>query len=56
MTESATLLKQLISVAGISGDEAPVRALVEAAWRPLADEVHTSRLGSLQALQRGAGS
>ena len=56
MTESVTLLKQLISVAGVSGDEAPVRELVEAAWRPLADEVHTSRLGSLHALHRGTGS
>ncbi len=56
MTEPATLLKQLISVAGISGDEAPVRRLVEAAWRPLADEIHTSRLGSLHALHRGVAS
>jgi endoglucanase len=54
MVEPVTFLKQLISVAGLSGYELPVRELVEAAWRPLADELQVSRLGSLHALHRGA--
>jgi putative aminopeptidase FrvX len=53
MAEPVTFLKQLISVAGLSGHEAPVRELVEAAWQPLADTVQISRLGSLHALRSG---
>lgn len=53
MVEPVTFLKQLISVAGLSGHEAPVRELVEATWRPLADAMQVSRLGSLHALRRG---
>ncbi|OGO62673.1 MAG: hypothetical protein A2Z45_00520 [Chloroflexi bacterium RBG_19FT_COMBO_55_16] len=53
MTELLPFLKSLISAPGLSGHEAPVRSLIEAAWRPLADEVSTSRLGSLHALKRG---
>jgi endoglucanase len=49
-------LKQLISVAGLSGYESPVRELLEAAWRPLVDDLQVSRLGSLHALRRGAAS
>jgi tetrahedral aminopeptidase len=53
MTNSLEFLKQLISVPGLSGYESPVRDLIEAAWRPLTDEFHLSRLGSLHALRRG---
>lgn len=48
-------LKALISVPGLSGYEAPVRTLIEEAWRPLTDEISTSRLGSLHALRKGTG-
>ena len=54
MTEQLPLLKSLISAPGLSGHEAPIRSLIEAAWGPLADELSTSRLGSLHALKRGA--
>ncbi len=54
MSEPVTFLKQLISVAGLSGYEAPVRELLEAAWRPFVDDLQVSRLGSLHALRRGA--
>jgi putative aminopeptidase FrvX len=47
-------LKSLISVPGLSGREAPVRQVIEAAWRPLTDELSVSRLGSLHALKRGS--
>ncbi|MBI3159607.1 MAG: M20/M25/M40 family metallo-hydrolase [Chloroflexi bacterium] len=53
MEETREHLKQMISVAGLSGHEAPIHALLESAWQPLTDEQHTSRLGSLHALKRG---
>jgi len=56
MTELLPFLKELISTSGLSGYESPVRDLIEAAWRPLADEVSTSRMGSLHALKVGRGA
>lgn len=53
MTDLPAFLKQLISLPGLSGFEAPVHAAVAETWRPLVDEIHTSKLGSLHALQRG---
>lgn len=46
-------LKKLLSAPGLSGYEEPARALIEDAWRPLTDELHVSRLGSLHGLRRG---
>lgn len=54
MTE-ISLLKSLLSTAGISGHESPVADLINARWTPLADEIHLSRLGSIHALKRGTG-
>lgn len=56
MPEIITFLQKLISIPGLSGYEAPVRNLIEEAWRPLSDEIHTSRLGSLHALRKGTTS
>ena len=56
MTELVPFLKQLLSLPGLSGYEAPVRAVIADAWRPLVDELHTSKLGSLHGLRRAAGS
>lgn len=53
MTEWIPFLKQLLSLPGLSGSEEPVRQVIEAAWRPLADEITVSNLGSLHALRRG---
>jgi endoglucanase len=53
MTDISPFLKSLLSSAGLTGHESPVAALIEARWRPLSDEFHTSRLGSLHALRRG---
>ena len=53
MTEIKDFLKQLITAPGLSGYETPVRHMIEQAWRPLVDELHTSRLGSLHALRKG---
>lgn len=46
-------LKQMIASPGLSGHEAPIRSQILEAWTPLADEISTSRLGSLHALRRG---
>ncbi len=52
MIELTPFLKQLISLPGISAYEAPVRDVIAEAWRPLVDELHTSKLGSLHGLRR----
>lgn len=52
MNDLLPFLKSLISAPGLSGNEAPIRKLIEEAWRPLVDEVSVSRLGSLHALKR----
>jgi tetrahedral aminopeptidase len=55
MIELSPFLKQLISLPGLSGHEAPVRAVIAEAWQPLVDELSTSKIGSLHGLRRGAG-
>jgi endoglucanase len=55
MTELLPFLKTLISAPGLSGHEMPIRNIIETAWQPLTDEIHTSRLGSLHGLKRGSG-
>lgn len=55
MQDTKDLLKQMIQVAGLSGHEAPIRTLIETAWKPLTDELHASRLGSLHARKHGTG-
>ncbi|HWQ46956.1 MAG TPA: M20/M25/M40 family metallo-hydrolase [Longilinea sp.] len=49
-------LKEMICLPGLSANEAPIRDVISAAWRPLVDELSTSRLGSLHGLRRGSGS
>ena len=56
MVELLPFLKSLISAPGLSGYEAPIRALIQSAWEPLTDELSVSRLGSLHGLKRGRGS
>ena len=55
MIELSPFLKQLITAAGLSANEAPIRALIADAWRPLVDELSTSPVGSLHGLRRGSG-
>jgi tetrahedral aminopeptidase len=55
MNDFTPFLKSLISAPGLSGHEAPVRELIEEAWRPLTDELSSSPLGSLHGLKQGAG-
>ncbi len=56
MTEITPFLMSLLSVAGLSGYETPVAALIEEKWRPLVDSIEYSRLGSLQAFKHGTGA
>ncbi len=56
MIDTTAFLKQMISAPGLSGHEAPVRKLIENAWRPLTHELNVSRLGSLHGLRRGAAA
>lgn len=56
MTDILPFLKSMISVSGVSGHEAPVAKVIREKWRTLADEVTTSRVGSLHGLKRGPSS
>lgn len=56
MTELTPFLKKLISLPGLSGYEDPVRDVIRETWQPLVDEISESKLGSLHALRRAAGS
>jgi len=53
MTDILPFLKSLISTPGLSAYEGPVARLIEEKWKPLVDEISTSRLGSLHGLKRG---
>ena len=55
MTDILPFLKSLISASGVSAYEAPVARLIQDKWKPLVDELSTSRLGSLHGLKRGRG-
>ena len=48
-------LKDMISVSGLSGFEAPIREVIEQAWAPLTDEISVSKIGSLHGLKIGQG-
>ena len=54
MSDILPFLKTLISVAGVSGHEAPVADLIKQKWTPLVDEVTQSKLGSVHGLKRGS--
>ncbi|HET6821184.1 MAG TPA: hypothetical protein VFH34_00980 [Anaerolineales bacterium] len=56
MTDILPFLKSLISVSGLSGYESPVADLIIKKWRPLVDEINTSRVGSLHGLKRGTST
>lgn len=53
MTDIVPFLKSLMASSGLSAYESPVAHLIEDRWKPLVDEISTSRLGSLHALKRG---
>lgn len=53
MPDLKPLLKQLISLPGLTAHEGPVREAITEAWKPLVDELTVSRMGSLHGLKRG---
>jgi len=53
-TELTALLKDLLSLPGLSGHEGPARQRISEAWQPLVDGLSTSRMGSLHGYRRGA--
>jgi tetrahedral aminopeptidase len=55
MADILPFLKSLISSSGLSGYETPVAKLIAEKWRPLVDETHISRVGSLHGLKKGSG-
>jgi endoglucanase len=53
MSDILPFLKSLISVSGLSGDEAPAADLIKKQWTPLVDELSQSSLASVHGLKRG---
>ena len=56
MIDTLELIRRLSEAPGISGHEETVRALIQDAMAPFADEMRTDALGNLIALQRGGGT
>ena len=56
MIELTPFLKTLLSQAGLSAFETPVREVIADAWRPLVDELTVSRVGSLHGLRKGSAA
>ena len=54
MSDILPFLKSLISVSGVSGDEAPAADLIKQKWTPLVDEISQSSLGSIHGLKAGS--
>jgi endoglucanase len=54
MEDITPFVKQLITLPGLSGFEAPVRELIAKRWQPLVDELSVSKLGSLHGLKHAS--
>ena len=55
MIDLTVHLQTMLSTAGLSGFEGPVRRIVQEAWAPFTDELVVSKIGSLHGLKRGQG-
>lgn len=55
MNEIKSFLKELITLPGLSGNEKPVREVIEKRWTGLVDEMQVSPVGSLEGLKKGIG-
>ena len=56
MEDTKTLIKELVSIPGLSGHEQKIREHLTGLWQPLTDELHSSKLGSLHGLRKGFGT
>jgi len=54
MTIIEPFLLSMLSAPGLSGFEEPVSKIIAEKWRPLVDEISSSRMGSLHALRKSA--
>jgi len=55
MADILPFLKSMITTSGVSGHEAPIAKIIAEKWRTLANEVTSSRVGSVHALKKGSG-
>lgn len=55
MIDLIAFLKEMLSAAGLSGHEFPIREIITKTWKPLTDQLTISKLGSLHGLKRGTG-
>ncbi len=55
MIDLTALLKEILSVSGLSGFEGPVREIIHKTWEPLTDALSTSKIGSLHGFKKGRG-
>ena len=53
MVDMKPFLKDMLSVSGLSGYEAPIRKIIEKKWKPLTDSMSVSNLGSLHGTKKG---
>ncbi len=53
MADMKSFFKEILSVSGLSGYEAPVRKIIEKKWHSLTDTLTVSNLGSLHGLKQG---
>jgi len=56
MSDYKEFARELLSLAGLSGYEKPVRESIKNKWSPLVEDIWVSPLGSLHAIKRGTGS
>lgn len=56
MQDTINHLKELLSVSGLSGYEAPIREVIAKAWEPYLDSLHVGKLGSLVGIKKGSGA
>ena len=55
MIDLVAHLKMMLSAAGLSGFEAPIREIIHEAWEPYTDELSVSKIGSLHGFKKGQG-
>ncbi|MCB2179727.1 M20/M25/M40 family metallo-hydrolase [bacterium] len=55
MEKTKTLITELVTVPGLSGYENQIHEYLMERWKPLTDEISTSKIGSLHALKKGHG-
>jgi len=56
MIDLSEFLKKMLTAPGLSGNESPIREILQEAWAPLTDELSVSKIGSLHGLKRGQGN